>query len=170
MIALATRDDWTGAVLTWDDGGGPQLWSPVDAVDAYSVAWELYAWLVVTYGGAPAVSYADTPDGGWGIAIALGAPYTVAANTAAQTLLRAPAAQGPSTTFTTSAALGIAGTVATDLVALRGWWGDASGSGDAAATGALLLPAPGWSQRRPTLDVVAFHHSAARREARSRVA
>ena len=153
MIALATRDDWTAAVLTWDDGA-PQAWSPVDAIDAYSASVELYAWLVATFGEAPVVTMVGTLDGGWGLSVVTANAYTVTANAAAQALLRAPATQGPATTTATSTSLGIAGTVDAELVALRQWWRDASASGDATSNGSLLLPAPGASQRRPPLDVI----------------
>lgn len=153
MISFETRDDWSSATLTFDNGVDPVEVFSASVHDAKSLFDALVDWLASTFSDSASLAWSTTDDFGLRVTVTTSGSYTVTANAIAQSILAASASAGPSTSWSTSSATGIAGTLSTQLVALLGWWRDASAQGDGNGGGALLLPVPGAAARRPQLDV-----------------
>ena len=104
MIAAHTSDAWSTIVITLDDGGGAQAYTPGPSVsDAFAAANDFVDWVDGTFGSGTPASWLwsrDITTGGAIIAIVLGGGYTMTANAAAQSILGSAASGGPGLTAT----------------------------------------------------------------------
>lgn len=152
MIALATRDDWQAIVLTLDDGGGAQSWTPAGTVaDAYAAALDFEAWLLLTFAVTTAASWSSSTAGGAAATFALGSGgWTLTTNAHGTALLGAANGAGLSAVAWSGP---VAGVVDSLLVELHGWWSSPTAQGDANGGGAVLPRAPGTASRRPRVTL-----------------
>jgi hypothetical protein len=162
MAAFSTRDDWTAAILTWDDGVNPASnWSPTSAVaDVVEAATELAAWIVATLSVSATVGWYYNSTGSGSFEVEVGGTFTVTANAAAQALLGWDASIGPSDTFGGST-IG-AGVVATTAIELRRQWRDPAGAGDGHGSGSVMGTVPGLAAQRPAVALILNPAQAAR--------
>ena len=148
LLTIATRDAWTSATLTWDDGINPAVaWSPSARTDAKAALDELVGLLG---GGAWWQASRTSADAGMTATIYTGAAYTVTANAAAQSLLGYPATQGPSVVIVGGS---WPGTVYTEWPttgqSLLRWFSSPDGEGEPG----IVPSSPGTTGPRPLLQL-----------------
>ncbi len=91
MLSLRTRDTWTDAHITLDDGGGAQTYTLVATdVSAYDAMESLVAWADTNVPAIQPFTWtwaANSADDGATVSISANGSFTLVANSAAQTLL-----------------------------------------------------------------------------------
>ena len=148
MLCVATRDAWTDATVTFDDGiNPPVVWGASTFADAKSALDDLVATLG---GGAWWQASRSSSEAGMDATVYTGVAYTVTANATAQALMGWPATQGPTTSATSGPWAGTIYTAApSEGQALRRWWRSVDGAGEPG----VVPSSPGTAGYRPLLSL-----------------
>lgn len=98
MLSVYTDDDWPGAQITIDDGGGPDTFTVTTETSAYDLMEALTAWATTTFTPTFSWSWArDATDGGATLTIAADGSFSMTVDATLQTALGFSASYGSAT-------------------------------------------------------------------------